>query len=295
MRYPKHFLLDQAGEAGGAAAGGAAATGGDAGGAAAGGAAPPAFDWKAAGVDDVGLALVSDRKWTNAGELLNSYRNLEKLTGVPPEQIVKLPKGNDPAEWGAVYDRMGRPKAPTEYKLPVPEGDSGEFATEASTWFHELGLSTSQGQKLAEKWNGKMASAQKAARESYEADVKVQGEKLKAEWGQNYQANVQAAKNAARAFGLDEATVGKLEQAMGFAGVHKFLFTVGSKLGEADFAGGEHVGGPSMTPEAARAEIARLEKDKTFAALYHSTTDMKGKAEARDRMRKLHEIAWPAA
>lgn len=258
-------------------------------------AAPPTpFDWKAAGgVDDVGLALVNERKWAGPKDLIESYRNLEKLTGVPPEQIVKLPKGNDPAEWGAVYDRMGRPKAPADYKLPVPEGQGGEFAAEAATWFHELGLSQAQGTKLAEKWNGKIAEATKKQTEAYQAEVKKQDDALKVEWGAEHPANVQIAKNAARTFGLDEATIGKLEQAMGFAGVHKLLYTIGSKLGEADFAGGEGGKGGSMTPEIARAEISRLQNDRTFAAMF-SSNDPKTRAEAREKMANLHKIAWPA-
>ena len=57
-----------------------------------------AFDWSKQGLDNDAMALVNDRQWKGIPDVLSSYRNLEKLTGVPPERILKLPGANDPVE-----------------------------------------------------------------------------------------------------------------------------------------------------------------------------------------------------
>ena len=43
-----------------------------------------AFDWTKAGLDNDSMALVNDRQWKGVPDVLTSYRNLEKLVGVPP-------------------------------------------------------------------------------------------------------------------------------------------------------------------------------------------------------------------
>ena len=94
-----------------------------------GSAATGAFDWGKQGLDTDSMALVNDRQWKGVPDVLTSYRNLEKLIGVPPERVIKLPGDKDPVEsWNSVYDRLGRPKAAADYKIPLPEGDTGEFA-----------------------------------------------------------------------------------------------------------------------------------------------------------------------
>jgi hypothetical protein len=64
-----------------------------------------------------------------------------------------------------------RPSRSTEggnadYKIPLPEGDTGEFAKVIAPIFHEAGLSQGQVQKIAEKHNAFIAEQTKQATEA---------------------------------------------------------------------------------------------------------------------------------
>lgn len=297
---------DEATGATGAQTGGVQAAGTQAAGAQA-AATPAPFAWKDHGVDPVGEALIAERQWKNPGDLLNSYRNLEKLTGVPAEQIIKLPaskrdaQGNviyDAAEWGSVYDRLGRPKDPAGYKLPVPQGDNGEFAKEVSKWMYEAGLSEGAGRKLAESWNKfQEIQAKTFAAEIAKKDTEEWGV-LKNEWGVDFEANVAIGDKAAEAFGMTTDHVKALKMALGSKEAMKFLFKIGSKIAVEDKDMIRNAdGSPSfqgMSPDVARAEINRLSKDKAFSQAF-SSNDPQVRQEARARMSRLNQIAYGVA
>lgn len=255
---------------------------------------PAAYDWKSAGLDANGMSVVENKGWKAPSDMLGSYVNLEKLIGVPPEQVIKLPKEMNDATMGPVYDRLGRPKTPEEYKLPVPEGDTGEFAGIASKWFHEAGLSASQAGKVAAKWNEHVAEFTKKQMTDYTKSVEMDKIKLKTEWGDKHDSNIAVAKQAAVTFGVDDATISKLEKDMGFAGVYRFLFNIGSKLGEAEFiqGGGSPGQFAGTSVESARAQIEANKKDRSFIDRFNSK-DPQIRGQARAESRRLHQIAYP--
>jgi hypothetical protein len=246
-------------------------------------------------VDPVGLALVTERQWKNPGDLLKSYTNLEKLTGVPADKIIKLPTDANPESWNQVYDKLGRPATAEGYKLPVPEGDTGEFAKEAGKWFHELGMSQNQAVKLAEKWNGHMAGLIKAdslkTEETHTADVAA----LKTEWGKEYQSRCTIVDNCAKAFGMSEAHILALKAAMGPKAAMNFLHNLGSKVAVEDkglIGGGGNRDFNALSPESAALEITRLKNNRDFVEMFNSH-DPKTRAESREKMQRLHAIAYP--
>jgi hypothetical protein len=255
----------------------------------------PAFDWKTSGVDEVGLALVNERQWKGPSDLVNSYRNLEKLTGVPADQIVKIPKSADAAEWNAVYDKLGRPKDPAGYKLPVPEGSDGKFAAEVSKWMYEAGLPESAGRKMAEKWNSFVTESAKAEQARMAKVIEAEVATLKHEWGSNYQANSDMIDRAAQSFGMTQEQLGALKVALGPKAAMQFMFNIGSKVAveDKDLIRNSD-GSPAfqgMSPEVARAEIQRLQSDKTFAQQFNSQ-DPKTRLDARERMRQLQRRGY---
>lgn len=255
---------------------------------------PSAFDWKASGgLDDTGMALVTERGWKAPADLLTSYRNLEKLTGVPAEQIVKLPKGMDPALMGEVYDKLGRPKTPTEYKID-PDGKETPYTKHIAAAMHEAGLTTAQAQKLAAKQQEFVEKQNADIKAEYDAKVQADTVSLKGEWKENYDTNLNVAKSAARTFGMTMDQINSLEQVLGLAGTHKFLFNIGAKLGEAEFV--QNGGNPGefrgMSPELARAELSRITKDRAFIEQFNSK-DPTVRAEARAKKARLTQIGYP--
>jgi len=258
-----------------------------------------AFDWSKQGLDNDAMALVNDRQWKGIPDVLSSYRNLEKLTGVPPERILKLPGANDPVEsWGAVYDRLGRPKAATDYKIPLPEGDSGEFAKVIAPIFHEAGLSQGQVQKIAEKHNAFIAEQTKQATEAAKTAHAAEMTQLQTEWGADYAKNNDTVDKAAESFGMTKEQVLALKQAMGPRAAMKFLHNIGSKIAvEGSFVAGDKGGGSgfdAMNPQMAIAKIEANRTDRTFVEKFNSK-DPVVRGQARAEMERLHQIAYPGA
>jgi hypothetical protein len=239
------------------------------------------------GFQDADLkGYVQNKGWKDPTELAVGYRNLEKLLG---SEKVPLPKGAEDKEgWSRVYDALGRPKSADDYKLPVPDGSSPDFAKAAAGKFHELGLSASQAQALTEWYNGQAAEAstgmQQQSAQKSEADLAA----LRGEWGGAFNENVELGRRAAREFGLDADKLNAMEGAFGTGEMLKFMARIGRGLTEHTFEGGKTTQGFGMTPEAAQQRIAQLREDREWSTRYIS-----GNADARAEMSKLMAVAYP--
>ncbi len=249
-------------------------------------------DWTS-GMTDDHKGYVQQKGFKDPTAVLDSYRNLEKVIGVPQERILKLPVKEDDPAWGEVYEKLGRPRDAKEYKIDVPKefGDD-KFADWARTTFHELNISKNAGEKLAGKWTEFVQNAQKGRVEAYNNRVNLEGEALKKEWGAAYEKHVSIAKHAASAFGIEGPIIDKLESAMGFSGIMKFFHGIGSKIGESGFvSGGTGAGnnfGNVMTPDAARGRIQALRSDPDFVRRYTA-----GELGAKEEFERLHKMAHP--
>jgi hypothetical protein len=262
-------------------------------------AAPPApsasFDWKANGFDDAALNVIQAKGWKSPVEQHQSYVNLEKLVGAGPDKLIKIPTGSDPNAWNEVYSKLGRPADPNGYKIPVPEGDKGDFAKMASKWFHESGLSQNQAEKLASQWNAHQAETTKAEQTATAQKHSVEVEQLKASWGDKYQANTVLVDRAAQTFGLTDEHLQGLKAAMGPKAAMELLHQIGSKIGVDDqFVSGDSKPGlMSMSTEQAIAKIQSNKADRAFVERFNSQ-DPKTRSEAREEMDRLHQIAYPS-
>lgn len=284
----------------GDAAATAAATAAAAAAAAAAATAAKPFDWKGAGgVDDVGLAKVTTLGWSKPADLLNSYISLEKVIGVPPERIIKLPTdANDKAGWDQVHTRMGRPEKPEGYASVMPPVKGLEAVTgEVAKWYHEAGISTAAAKLLYERSTAYAAEQAKVAEQTAQVAQQKGVEALKnptTGWGEKFDANAAIVDRAAQTFGMTPEDLAGLKMTMGYERTMKFLFDIGSKIAvEGDLITGQQQAGQfGMTPEAARAEVSRLQKDKAFAQQYVSN-DPKVRQDAREKMARLQQIAFP--
>ena len=231
---------------------------------------------------------VQNKGWKDPGELALGYKNLEKLLG---SEKIPMPKGAEDKEgWSRVYDALGRPKTAEEYKLPVPEGDTGDFAKAASAKFHELGISTQQAQALSEWFNGTQKGLvdQQLQSQSQQAESGIS--ELKQEWGQAFNENVELGRRAAREFGLNQETLSKMESGMGIKGMLEFMSKIGRGLTEHTFEGGKSTNSFGMTPEAARSRVNDLKADPSWTSKY-----LQGDTDAKAEMARLMALAYPDA
>lgn len=254
-------------------------------------------DWTSGITDEATRSWVTSKGYKDPSALAQSALNLEKLIGAPADRIVKLPTDANAAEWDQVYAKLGRPETADKYDLPIPEGDAGDFAKIAKDWFHKAGLSASMARSVAEQWNGHVSELSKAQTVKMQQEHEAQINGLKNEWGGEYQANTEIVDRAAEAFGMTGEQLTALKGAMGPAAAMKFMHSLGSKvaLPANGLVNGERTGSfGGVSPEQARAEIASLKGDKAFSAQYTSKDD-KTRFEAREKMNRLHQIAYPGA
>lgn len=181
----------------------------------------------------------------------------------PETPALTLPAKDAPPEaWAEFYKAIGAPDKAEAYELPVPEGDTGEFAKTAATWFKDAGLLPQQAQALAAKWNEfstAQAQAQAAAEQARIAalDTKNKAEEsaLKTEWGQQHEANMELARRAVRQFVPSEKApdvIAALEDRLGYAETIKLMHAIGRGLGEHDAPG---LGRAQDAPRKSAAEI----------------------------------------
>lgn len=245
--------------------------------------------WYSGFADESLRGYIEAKGFKDAPSLAESYRNLEKLRGVPEHELARIPKADDKDGWNAFYARMGRPDSAAGYELPLPEGDDGVFAKAAAEWFHEAGLSPQQAQLLAAKNNEYLAAQVQQWETEVAAEQDRQMSELKTAWGAAFDQNTEIARRGAKQFGVDEATMEKLEGAMGTKGMLEFFHTIGSKLGEHKAEG---MGGGDasfkLSPAAATERIRMLMADKEWAGKY-----LAGGANEKAEMERLQRFAYP--
>lgn len=258
--------------------------------------APAKFDWTGLKLDPAIQAEVDKHQWENPGAVIQSFTNLHKLTSLPPDRLLKLPnEKSTPEEWKEFNAKIGVPAKAEDYKLPVPEGDSGEFAKEAASWMHEAGVPAGAAGKVAAKWNEHVAKSMQAAEATKKAaDEKSFGE-LKTEWGPDFDKFNTMVDTAAARFGMTKEQLTGLREAMGPKDALKFMQKIASAFGtEGEFMGGDgNVGfNGTLTPEQAKAQLSALVKDRNFIDQMRSP-DARVRQEATERKNKLVMQAGP--
>ena len=284
------------GDTGGAGGtGGTGATGGTGGT----GTVPAKFDWGTVGLDADAKSVVDAHQWENPGSLVKSYSNLLKMQGVPADRLLKMPNDKStPEEWKEYHTKIGVPATPADYKLPVPEGDKGEFAREAAKWFHDAGIPAGAATKVATAWNEKVKAGMEAATNQRKADTEKQMGELKTEWGVDFDKNVEMVNNAGKQFGMNEQQLDALKYALGYKGAMQFMKNIGAKVGsEPDFIAPDKTGSTgdinaNMSAEQAQAKLTQLKGDKAFQQMYMSK-DPKTRKDARDTVDRLSRLAGP--
>ncbi len=239
---------------------------------------------------------VTQKGFQDPKTVIDSYRNLEKLRGVPQERLLKLPDANagaDAPEWNDVYSKLGKPPTPEGYGLKARDPNNAGFTDWAKDTFHKMNLTTTQGQELVKQFDAFNQSQQAAINEAHTAKVTQQTTALKQEWGAAYQQNISRAQMAYKQFGIPDTAIDSLEQSIGFDGVMKLFHKLGTQVGEHEFISGGpgNAGfgeGTILTPEQANARIKSLKQDQQWASAY-----VKGGVKERAEMERLMKMANP--
>ena len=162
-----------------------------------------ATDWK----ESLSEELRSDKSLENIKDiegLAKSYVHAQKLVGAD-----KIPVPNKFAtekDWDAVYEKLGRPATPGEYKYDLAEDHN--FDAEALNSFsdqaHKLGLLPGQANGVVNFYNEAMSKIQQEQETTAVAARENSSKALKQEWGQAYNQKISQASNLAKSVGASE-------------------------------------------------------------------------------------------
>lgn len=255
---------------------------------------PPAFDWKGTLGEKYGdhEKLIQAKAWKSPAEALASYAGLEAMIGT--NRLAVPGKDAKPEDWDAFFAKAGRPEKADGYQLTKPEGFEGyddAFAGSFRDIAHKAGLLPQQAAALHDWWveqsKGNLAKAQEGLAAS-EAALDAEIGKT---WGDKKAERLELAKREAAARGMKPEAVAALVKAVGNFQALDILADLGAGRKEGTIIGG---GSSMLTPEAAQAEVRRLEGDKDFRAAY-LTQNHPGHAEAVRRMTELQVRANPNA
>ena len=139
-------------------------------------------------------------KFTEIDALAKSYINATRMIG---QDKVAVPNQNSTDDqWSEVYDKLGRPESPDQYKLdvksevvPLDDGTIKSFAENA----HKLGLNNKQAQGILDYYKNSMeGSAQQAQIDTETAQANAEAE-LRKEWGRSFDENIKKAGAVAKA------------------------------------------------------------------------------------------------
>lgn len=202
-------------------------------------------------------------KYQDVASLAKGYVEAQTLIGRKGAIIPK--EGDSPEVTAAFRQAMGVPEKPEGYEIKVPEGlPAGVWNDDAAgqfrTWAHELGLTPTQAQGLAERYAQMGGNAVQQSAEVTETE-------LRKEWGVAFNAKMKAANDALRNIGGED--LAQYLQTSGL-GNHPAMVRAWAKIGEGmgeDRPAGMGTGRSSgmMTPSEAKAERMKIMGDKNSA------------------------------
>lgn len=148
-------------------------------------------------------------KYPNATELLRGLGNASKLIGQKTQGVQVPGPDAKPEEIAEFHKALGVPESPEGYNLTKPEKlpDGVEWNEDEIKGFaefaHKQGLLPDQTKALIEFDMQRQQSLVGKASANVEEFVAKQREDLKTEWGEEFDGNIDRAKAAASALGLD--------------------------------------------------------------------------------------------
>ncbi len=219
-----------------------------------------------------------------AAKLAEAHFAAQKLIGVPPEQVVRLPKDATDPSYPDVYKRvsaLGAPKEPAGYTL---EGIPEATATQVRALATKLGLPVHVAAELAAGLVSDANAAAAATKAASDTAVAAMQATMRATMGANYDLNMFKLQKVGEALGWDKAMLDGLQTQVGGDKLINALLTLGDKMGEAPTLRGPVGGGPlNMTRDQAvlrKAEIMTAAQGRKF-------TD----AELADAQKELVQLA----
>ena len=204
---------------------------------------------------------------------------------------VRIPKPTDPPEKvDEFYKKLGRPDKAEDYKFELPDVPGITWSPEKIGTFlqvaHKAGFTDRQVQDALNWYAGDV----KSSTESYKTTQTTAVQKLKEEWGGQFDRKAVLAQRAVQHYGGPELVKVLDDTGLGNNPVLIRLFAdIGENLAEDGFISGKVSG--TFTPDEAKKKILAIMADKENPYQI-KFAGKPGHKEAVEEMYKLHEIAF---
>jgi hypothetical protein len=238
-----------------------------------------------------------------ATELTKGYSGAERLIGVPPEELIRIPKPNAAElDVRAFWNKVGVPPEAKDYDFSAVKFSDGKeleqsFSDTVRNLFHAGRVPKDRAADIVKGMVAYMEGRDKADAAEVTATVQREREALDANWGQQKPRNMLIAQDAltkvGQSAGLSPEQIKKgwdaLTNVGGIGASHalEMLRVIGTRMGE---PGGLIGGGPGaagdpalLSKEAAKQEIDALKRDTAFQQRL-----LNGDATERKRWDNLH-------
>lgn len=256
---------------------------------------PPAQPWHT-GIDAELIGHAQNKGW-NINDPKEAFaasskaaRELEKHFGVPPEQLLKMPKADaKPEDIKAFWGKLGAVDAKDYDFSTIKRGDKDldpALADALRTAMAETYTPKDKATAIAAKII-KVLDDQDTQRGTLDA-AKLAEEKAKlaADWKNNHDFNLLKAMEGARRLGISPEAVKALENVVGYASVMEAMRKVGMATREDTFIErGTNTGGVPTTREGAVARKAELMTDNDWVGRY-----LKGGAAEKREMDAINTM-----
>jgi len=251
-------------------------------------------DWRAS-LDETLRAdpTLADIKDLNG--LAKSYVHAQRMIG--KDKITIPQEGADPSEWDGFYERLGRP-GDGNYKLdptglmPADLPFDPQVLDRFKKVFHAAGLNQKQAEGVFKNYLEYVGEVHANNQQGVEAQRQEWVNTVKKEFGRAFDERVDLAVRAVETFGGEELVKWLDQTGMGDHPMFVKMFAkIGQQMQEA-LASPNQSRGWTMTPDTARQEIARAQRDTEFMKAY-MTPAATGHAEAVKKMQDLFSFAYP--
>lgn len=231
------------------------------------------------------------------GGLTKGYINAQSMVG--KDKLIMPGEKATPEEWGAFYQRLGRPEKPEGYEFKddtIPEQIYGrqEILQEMRTAMHAAGIPKKAAEAIFGKYGEVMNKHFKALTDKVLETRNASIAQLQKEWGADYEKNMAVSKAAVKKFDttgefakyLDETKLGDDPRMI------KYLNEVAKNFGPDKIIGGGDGGTGGDAQQEAMAKLEAQKKDPEFVKSLMEKNHPKHKENSAERSR-LFAIAYP--
>ena len=145
-------------------------------------------------------------KFKSMDEVALAYVNAQKLIGKKTDAKSLPTKDSEKSDWDSLYNELGRPEDPAEYKMPedIDLDIDSELLVGRNKALHDLGLNQNQYDGIMSMYAEEFGRIEESFIQNEKQVVRDTEASLQEEWGNKYDANIKTAAKAAEKFGIKE-------------------------------------------------------------------------------------------